>query len=84
MDLQLQFPSVRPLLGPGLHRPAPGSLEQLVDCSGGDIINEETGFQQKFAGLLNVLIGRPVSRTLIFCNKLQTCRKVEIISHPKF
>ena len=75
-DLQIQFPGVRSYLGPGLHRPAPGSLEQLVDCSGGDEISEETGFEQKFAGLLNVVLAKPVGRTLIFCNKLQNCRKV--------
>jgi ATP-dependent RNA helicase DDX18/HAS1 len=30
-------------------------LEQLVDCSGGDVINEETGFERKAAALLRVL-----------------------------
>ena len=39
----------------GLHRTAPGVLEQLVDCSGGDVINEETGFERKAAALLRVL-----------------------------
>lgn len=39
----------------GLHRTAPGVLEQLVDCSGGDVINEDTGFARKSDALLRVL-----------------------------
>ena len=31
----------------GLHRTAPGVTEQLVDCSGGDVKDEETGFARK-------------------------------------
>jgi ATP-dependent RNA helicase DDX18/HAS1 len=39
----------------GLHRTAPGALEQLVDCSGGEEINEETGFERKSEALLRVV-----------------------------
>ena len=39
----------------GLHRTAPGVLEQLVDCSGGDIIDEDSGFERKAAALERIL-----------------------------
>ena len=39
----------------GLHRTAPGVLEQLVDCSGGDVISEDAGFERKAAALERIL-----------------------------
>ncbi len=41
-------------------------LEQVIDCSGGDEVNEETGGRRKAAALLQVLRaqvgpGRPAS-----------------------
>ncbi|CAL8471592.1 g11134 [Coccomyxa elongata] len=77
LQLQQDFPGITPAFGPGLHRTAPGVLEQLVDCSGGDVINEETGFERKAAALLRVLKEQGASRTIVFCNKIETCRKVE-------
>jgi len=58
------------------HRPAPGSTEQLVDCSGGNDISEESGFERKAVAMLGILKDQKASRTIIFCNKLTTCRKV--------
>ena len=43
----------------GLHRTAPGVTEQLVDCSGGDVKDEETGFARKADALARVM-GREV------------------------
>ena len=39
----------------GLHRTAPGVTEQLVDCSGGDVRNEDTGFARKAEALTRVM-----------------------------
>lgn len=39
----------------GLHRTAPGVTEQLVDCSGGDVRDEETGFARKADALTRVM-----------------------------
>ena len=39
----------------GLHRTAPGVTEQLVDCSGGDVKDEETGFARKAEALTHVM-----------------------------
>lgn len=52
-------------LGPGLHRTAPGVTQQLVDCSGGDEVNEETGFARKAAALSALLQERRSSRTIV-------------------
>ena len=57
-------------------RPAPGSLEQLIDCSGGEEINEETGYARKAVALLVVLKDQAAARTIVFCNKINTCRMV--------
>lgn len=77
LDLEEEFPGLVAALGPGLHRTAPGITEQLVDCSGGDEVSEETGFQRKVAALYAVLQEQRAPRTIIFCNKIETCRKVE-------
>lgn len=60
-------------LGPGLHRTAPGITEQLVDCSGGGEVSEESGFRRKAAALLAVLQEQRAPRTIVFCNKIETC-----------
>ncbi len=75
-DVTTQFPGISPVLGPGLHRTAPGVVEQLVDCSGGEEINEETGQERKGEALLRVMREQAVARTIVFCNKIETCRKV--------
>nr|POE99269.1 dead-box atp-dependent rna helicase 50 [Quercus suber] len=55
------------------------SFEVLVDCSGEDGIEKtpETSFLNKKSALLQLLEGSPVSKTIVFCNKIDTCRKVE-------
>lgn len=76
-QLEPLFPGVVAALGPGLHRTAPGVTEQIVDCSGGDEITEESGIRRKSAALFASLQERRASRTIVFCNKIETCRKVE-------
>ena len=40
---------LRVVQGPGLHRPAAGLLERLVDCSGGDVVDDQSGFYASIA-----------------------------------
>ena len=68
---------IRVVQGPGLHRPSAGMLERLIDCSGGEIFDEESGFYRKFKALLQLLEVDRAQRTLLFCNKIETCRKIE-------
>eukprot|EP00887_Chlorella_sp_A99_P006189 scaffold3.g6189.t1 len=77
LELEEEFPGLVGALGPGLHRTAPGITQQLVDCSGGDEVNEETGFARKAAALLALLRERRCPRTIVFANKIETCRKLE-------
>ena len=77
MQLEPLFPGMVAALGPGLHRTAPGVTEQIVDCSGGAEITEETGVRRKSAALFASLQERRALRSIVFCNKIETCRKVE-------
>ena len=76
-DLEPLFPGIVAALGPGLHRNAPGVDEQIVDCSGGNEITEESGIRRKCAALFASLQSKRALRTIVFCNKIETCRKVE-------
>ena len=76
-SLELRFPGLVAVVGPGLHRTAPGVVERIVDCSGGDDISIESGNQRKCAALFAALQENPCARTMVFCNKIETCRTVE-------
>ena len=76
-DIEFMFPGIVSALGPGLHRTAPGCVEQIIDCSGGDEISEESGMLRKSAAMLASLQEQKSMRTIVFCNKIETCRKVE-------
>lgn len=54
-----------------------GCIEQIVDCSGGTEITEESGIQRKSVAMLASLQEQKSARTIVFCNKIETCRKVE-------
>ncbi|KAG2669716.1 hypothetical protein I3760_14G046400 [Carya illinoinensis] len=73
------FPDCEVIMGPGMHRVSPGLEEVLVDCSGQDEIEKtpETAFLNKKSALLQLVEESPVSKTIVFCNKIETCRKVE-------
>ncbi|WOL03222.1 DEAD-box ATP-dependent RNA helicase 50 [Canna indica] len=75
------FPDLQVIMGPGMHRTSSGLEEVLVDCSGadGEEKNPDTAFLNKKSALLQLLEESPVSKTIIFCNKIETCRKVENI-----
>ena len=84
-----EFPDCRELTGPGLHRISPTIEEELIDCSLDDrqralgstkreiASNQEKVFEKKREALLQAMDDTPVGRTLIFCNTIQQCRKVE-------
>ena len=60
-SLELRFPGLVAVVGPGLHRTAPGVV----------------GNQRKCAALFAALQENPCARTMVFCNKIETCRTVE-------
>ena len=75
-----EFPDVLRLAGPGLHRIAPNIEETLIDCSGpsGQDRNPETAFENKRLALMRALEQHAdAERTLIFCNSIDQCRRVE-------
>ncbi|AAF27002.1 DEAD-box ATP-dependent RNA helicase 50 [Arabidopsis thaliana] len=75
------FPDCEVVMGPRVHRVSNALEEFLVDCSGDDNAEKtpETAFQNKKTALLQIMEENPVSKTIIFCNKIETCRKVENI-----
>jgi len=78
-QISKEFPGVKKLWGPGLHKIAPQVEEVLVDCSGPmeEERNEETAFVRKRDMLVQNLLKHQVRRSLVFCNSIPTCRKVE-------
>ncbi|XP_010446688.1 PREDICTED: DEAD-box ATP-dependent RNA helicase 50 [Camelina sativa] len=75
------FPDCEVVMGPRVHRVSNALEEILVDCSGDDNAEKtpETAFQNKKTALLQIVEESPVPKTIIFCNKIETCRKVENI-----
>ncbi|XP_071721995.1 DEAD-box ATP-dependent RNA helicase 50 [Rutidosis leptorrhynchoides] len=73
------FPDCEVVMGPGMHRTSSGLEEILVDCSGEDGIEKtpDTAFVNKKSALLKIVDEGPPTKTIIFCNKIETCRKVE-------
>ncbi|KAL1211913.1 DEAD-box ATP-dependent RNA helicase 50 [Cardamine amara subsp. amara] len=75
------FPDCEVVMGPRVHRVSNSLEEFLADCSGDDNAEKspETAFQNKKSALLQIIEENPVPKTIIFCNKIETCRKVENI-----
>ncbi|XP_010246809.1 PREDICTED: DEAD-box ATP-dependent RNA helicase 50 isoform X3 [Nelumbo nucifera] len=73
------FPDCEVIMGPGMHRTSSGLEEVLVDCSGDDGTEKtpETAFLNKKSALLQLAEESPVPKTIVFCNKIETCRKIE-------
>nr|XP_043619366.1 DEAD-box ATP-dependent RNA helicase 50 [Erigeron canadensis] len=73
------FPDCEVIMGPGMHRTSSGLEEILVDCSGEDGIEKtpDTAFLNKKSALLKLVEEGPPTKMIIFCNKIETCRKVE-------
>jgi ATP-dependent RNA helicase DDX18/HAS1 len=74
-----EFPDAVLLSGPGLHRISPVVEEVLIDCSGPPTQekNAATAFENKRLALMRSLEQTDSERTLIFCNTIAQCRKVE-------
>ncbi|XP_010313102.1 DEAD-box ATP-dependent RNA helicase 50 isoform X4 [Solanum lycopersicum] len=73
------FPDCELVTGPGMHRTSPGLEEVLVDCSGDETAEKspDTAFHNKKNALLQLVERSPVPKTIVFCNKIDSCRKVE-------
>ena len=83
-QINTEFPKLKKLYGPGLHKVAPQIEENLIDCSStaddkDEVKNEDTAFERKKEILLQVLDRNiyKIEHTLIFCNTIASCRKVE-------
>ncbi len=48
-----------------------------MDCSGGEEVSLESGVRRKLDALDKVLARQKAPRTLVFCNKIESCRAVE-------
>lgn len=77
--VQREFPNVKQIRGPGLHKVAPTVKERLVDVSvpAPHNRNPDFCFDVKAKQLLKALRETRCRRTLIFCNTIETCRMVE-------
>ncbi|KAJ4843918.1 DEAD-box ATP-dependent RNA helicase 50 [Turnera subulata] len=73
------FPDCQVISGPGMHRTSMGLEEILIDCSGEDESEKtpEMAFRNKKSAFLELVEQKSVARTIVFCNKIETCRKVE-------
>jgi len=80
-QIKTEFPEVMLLSGPGLHRIAPNVQEFLVDCSGPreQARSRDQVDENKRAALLKALDRAEAQRTVVFCNTIDQCRRVENI-----
>lgn len=80
-QIQTEFPNVQTLYGPGLHRISPNIQETVIDCSGHETQTRSSNLvlENKRQALLQALDNDDSERTLIFCNSIEQCRKVENI-----
>ena len=78
-SVKREFRDVQVIQGPGLHRVAPNLKEHLVDVSvpPTDNKNLDLCFEYKAKELMKALRSHRCKRTLVFCNTVESCRKVE-------
>jgi len=78
-NVEREFPGVVQIRGPGLHRVAPTVDERLVDVSVPTRHHNDAKFcfDVKAEQLLKSLRQTRCRRTLVFCNTVESCRKVE-------
>jgi superfamily II DNA/RNA helicase len=90
--IQHEFPKVKLVSGPGLHRISPNIQEILIDCTGWNPSKSKFSstvprqlpssariLARKEHELRRALQQYPSERTLIFCNTIEQCRNVENI-----
>ena len=77
--VQSELPLIKQLQGPALHRTGVGVREQIIDCSAGERQrgDGDAGFRLKATALMQQLVEEPADRVLIFCNTIESCRRVE-------
>ena len=78
-SVQKEFRDVEVLQGPGLHRVAPSLKEHLVDVSVPPTENKNLDlcFEYKAKEVMKALRSNRCKRSLVFCNTVETCRRVE-------
>ena len=84
--IQEELPLAKLLKGNNLHRTAAGVQETIVDCSAGERVrgDGDAGFRLKAAALARELVdGQVADRILIFCNTIESCRRVENLLRRK-
>jgi ATP-dependent RNA helicase DDX18/HAS1 len=77
--VQEELPLTKLLRGESLHRTAAGVQEKLIDCSAGERVrgDGEAGFALKAKALTKELEDSPSDRVMVFCNTIESCRRVE-------
>lgn len=83
--VEKEFSEVTKIRGSGLHRVAPTVKENLVDVSVPSTSNRDANmcFDIKAQELQQALNQNRCDRTLIFCNTVENCRKVENLLRRK-
>lgn len=83
--VEKEFPGVVKVKGPGLHRVAMTVKEHLVDVSVPARYNRDAKFcfDVKAKQLVKALRSQRCRRTLVFCNTVESCRKVENLLNRK-
>eukprot|EP00316_Scyphosphaera_apsteinii_P004313 CAMPEP_0119304116 /NCGR_PEP_ID=MMETSP1333-20130426/5417_1 /TAXON_ID=418940 /ORGANISM="Scyphosphaera apsteinii, Strain RCC1455" /LENGTH=486 /DNA_ID=CAMNT_0007306937 /DNA_START=51 /DNA_END=1511 /DNA_ORIENTATION=+ len=76
-EIKSDFPLIKKVHGPNLHTTRSGLRQKLIDCSAGSTANIDASFDIKLNAMLAELQDEPVSQTLVFCNTISSCRRVE-------
>ena len=84
-SIQSEFENIVQVRGPGLHRITPAVSQTLIDVSVPATSNRDARacFDIKVQEMLVALRGKRCSKTLIFCNTVETCRNVENVLRRK-
>jgi len=77
--IKSEFPNVVPIKGPGLHRVVPTVDEHLIDVSVPPRLygNTQACDDIKNKEVLKALRSFKCQKTLVFCNTVESCRRVE-------